>query len=167
MLGQTALTILRFLVFFLAFYVVNSVTINCFNYVELGGKSWVNILVLALFNALGVIVYNIIQYSLFFKNGVMPFRGNLGLGISGIWGYCAIFYLTMTPLVTRFIYKHTKNPLCGRYHQCRCCHRHVRCQHHHCSGLSRSKAASQYNTKTLENLGSPVFLYLTQGTCVT
>lgn len=111
--APTALTILRFLVFFLAFYVVNSVTINCFNYVELGGKGWVNTLVLALFNALGVIVYNIIQYSLFFKNGVMPFRGNLGLGISGIWGYCAIFYLTMTPLVTRFIYKHTKNPYVG------------------------------------------------------
>ena len=108
-----ALVLLRFLVFFLAFYVVNSIVINCFNYVKVAGKGWLNILVLAVFNALGVIVYNIIQYAGFFKNGVTPFRGNLGLGISGIWGYCAIFYLTMTPLVTRFIYKHTKNPYIG------------------------------------------------------
>lgn len=108
-----ALVTLRFLPFFLVFYVINSVSINCFNYNKIGVKKWVNIVVIALFNALGLIGYNIIQYGAFFSTGKTAFRGTLGLGISGIWAYCAIFYLLVTPFVTRAIYKRTKNPYIG------------------------------------------------------
>ncbi len=111
--SDTALIALRFLPFFLVFYVINSISINCFNYNELGGKKWVNIVVLAIFNALGVIGYDIIQYGTFFANGKTAFRGTLGLGISGIWAYPTIFFLFATPFITRAIYKHTKNPYIG------------------------------------------------------
>lgn len=111
--APTALITLRFLPFFLVFYVINSVSINCFNYNELGKKGWANIATLSLFNALGLIAYDIIQYASFSANGKPPFRGTLGLSISGIWAYPAIFFLLVTPFVSREIYKRTKNPYIG------------------------------------------------------
>ena len=111
--APTALVVLRFVPFFLVFYVINSVSINCFNYNDLGKNGWANILAVSIFNALGLVVYDAIQYGAFFSDGKPPFRGTLGLSISGIWAYPAMFFLFVTPFVTRAIYKHTKNPYIG------------------------------------------------------
>ena len=106
----TALIALKFLPFFLVFYIINSIAINSFNDNTIGGKNWVNITIVALFNALGLIVYDIIQYSTFYATGKLAFYSTLGLSISGIWAYPAIFVLFVTPFVTRAVYKRTNNP---------------------------------------------------------
>jgi len=102
---------LRYLPLFLMFYVVNSVAVNCFNYNTIGGKKgWGNVLILGLFNALGAIGFVAIQYGTFFSTGLLKWYATEGLRISGIWLYPAIVYLFVTPILSRFIYRRTKNP---------------------------------------------------------
>lgn len=111
--SQTAGVIIRFVPFFLVFYVINSVATNSFNYVKTGNKAWINMFIIALFNALGVIVYNIIQYGVQRATGSLAFGGTLGQCISGIWVYPTAFFLFVTPIMSRAIYKKTNNPYLG------------------------------------------------------
>lgn len=99
---------LRFLPFYLFFYIINSISCNCFNYNTVGGKF--NTLIFGLFNAGGAIVYCLIQYLTYFGTGLAKWYGSEGQMISGIWTYCPIFFLIVTPFITRAIYKKTKNP---------------------------------------------------------
>ncbi|MBR4548988.1 MAG: hypothetical protein IKO83_03610 [Oscillospiraceae bacterium] len=103
---------LRYLPLFLAFYVVNSVATNCFNFNNIGGK--LNVAILGLFNALGALGFIAIQYGTFFSTGALKWYSAEAWRISGIWLYPACVYLFFTPFLTRFIYKKTKNPyLCA------------------------------------------------------
>lgn len=103
---------LRYLPLFLCFYIINSVSINCFNFNNIGGK--LNILIMSIFNCLGALVFVAIQYGTFFATGALKWYSTEGYRISGIWLYPAIIYLFVTPFMTRFIYKKTKNPyLCA------------------------------------------------------
>ena len=103
---------LRYLPLFLVFYVINSVSFNCFNYNTIGGKF--NNLILSVFNSLGAMVFVAIQYITFFSTGALKWYSTEGFRISGIWLYPAMIYLFVTPFMTRFIYKKTKNPyLCA------------------------------------------------------
>lgn len=103
---------LRYLPLFLLFYVVNSVSFNCFNFNNIGGK--LNTALLGLFNALGALGFIAIQYGTFFTTGALKWYSTEGYRISGIWLYPACIYLFVTPFMTRFIYKKTKNPyLCA------------------------------------------------------
>ena len=111
--AETAGVIIRFLPFFLVFYIINSIAVNSFNYVKTGGKDWINILVLSCFNGLGVIVYNIIQYGVQRSTGSLAFGSTLGQCISGIWVYPTAFFLIVTPFMSRAIYKKTNNPYLG------------------------------------------------------
>lgn len=106
---------LRYLPLFLIFYVVNSVAVNCFNYNTIGGrKGWGNTVLLGLFNALGAIAFVALQYGSAPGNGMLRWYSTEGWRISGIWLYPAIVYLFITPFMTRYIYKKTRNPyLCG------------------------------------------------------
>ena len=99
---------LRFLPFFLFFYVVNSISCNCFNYNNVGGKF--NTAIFGLFNAGGAIGYTLIQYLTYVTKGLPMWYANEGEMISGIWCYCPIFFLFVTPFITRAVYKKTKNP---------------------------------------------------------
>lgn len=99
---------LKYLVFFLVFYVVNSVATNCFNYNTIGGKA--NVAILGLFNALGALGFIAIQYGTFFATGALKWYSAEAWRISGIWLYPACVYLFCTPFLTRFIYNKTKNP---------------------------------------------------------
>lgn len=103
---------LRFLPLFLVFYVLNSVSTNCFNYNTIGGKTG-NLLILGAFNALGAIVFDIIQYGTFFTTGVLQWHGHEGHLISGIWLFPAMVFLFFTPFLTRYIYRRTNNPYLG------------------------------------------------------
>jgi pimeloyl-ACP methyl ester carboxylesterase len=106
---------LVYLPFFLLFYIINSISTNCINYNDIGGKKGIgNLLILAIFNALGPIVFVIIQYSTFLSTGLLKWYETEGLRISGIWLYPVIVYLIITPFITRYVYKRTNNPyLCA------------------------------------------------------
>ncbi|MBR2592362.1 MAG: hypothetical protein IKD62_05280, partial [Oscillospiraceae bacterium] len=85
---------LRFLPFFLCFYIINSISANCFNWNTFGGK--LNTLIFGLFNAAGAIVYALIQYITFFTTGLAKWYATEGQMISGIWTYCPIVFLIVT-----------------------------------------------------------------------
>lgn len=99
---------LRYLPFFLAFYIVNSISVNCFNYNTIGKKA--NIIILAVFNILGAVAFIAIQYGTFYSTGFLKWYATEGQRISGIWLYPVLVYLFTTPIMSRFIYKRTKNP---------------------------------------------------------
>ncbi len=106
--------ILMYLPFFLVFYVIHSVAVNSFNFVE-QGKEWINVAVLALFTTLGALVYVIIQYGTFFATGkswteVMdPSVSN----IYGIWLFPILVYFPLAVILDRKLYKVTRNPYLG------------------------------------------------------
>lgn len=99
---------LKYLPFFLVFYIVNSVSTNCFNYNTVGGKY--NNLILSFFNELGALIFIAIQYITFVATGALKWYSAESWRISGIWLYPACVYLFITPFITRYIYKKTNNP---------------------------------------------------------
>ena len=109
--ADKVLIALRYLPLFLVYYIINSVAVNCFNYNTIGGKKgFGNILILAVFNILGALGFLAIQYGTFFSTGLLKWYATEGLRISGIWLYPAIVYLFVTPILSRVVYKRTKNP---------------------------------------------------------
>lgn len=99
---------LRYLPFFLLFYIPNSIAINVFNYVEIGKHEWINTAILAIFNGLSVIVIVIVNYSLFFAKGEQVFLG--GISILGIWAIPIAIILPLAAIASRKIYRATNNP---------------------------------------------------------
>lgn len=97
---------LRYVVFFLIYYVVNSVSINCFNYVAVGKKEWVNTALLAFFNALAPIVLCAMQYGTFVAKGLPMFSNT----IIYIWLFPVIVILPVSAVISRKIYRATRNP---------------------------------------------------------
>ncbi len=106
--------ILMYLPFFLIFYVLHSIAVNSFNYVE-QGKEWVNVAVLALFTTLGALVYVVLQYGTFFATGKscteiqIPAVSN----IYGIWLFPILIYFPLAVILDRKLFKVTKNPYLG------------------------------------------------------
>ncbi len=97
----------RYLPFFLVFYIINSVSVNCFNYVATGKKEWVNTALLALFNGLSSIVLVAVQYLTFFITGHLTKSIS---SIGGIWLFPMVVILPLAAVISRSIYKRTKNP---------------------------------------------------------
>ncbi|SJN18135.1 hypothetical protein FM104_01665 [Microbacterium esteraromaticum] len=92
---------------FLIYFVANSVAINVFNRVTIGGREWVNTAVLALFNSLGPIVLVLAQYITFAVSGeLIPGFG----GIYSIWLIPVIVILAVSAVISRKIYRATNNP---------------------------------------------------------
>lgn len=102
---------LKYLPFFLAFYVANSIAVNSFNFVAGGKKQWMNIALLALFNGLSVTVLAVIQYTSFFVTGEIYFSDLSP--IIGIWLFPMIIIIPLAAIVTRRIYLATNNPYLG------------------------------------------------------
>ena len=102
---------LKYLPLFLLFYVVNSISTNCFNYNTIGGEKGLgNAWLMGLMNVVGLIIFEIVQYVPFVSSGFLTWYSTEGFRICGIWLFPAIIYLFVTPFLTRFIYKRTKNP---------------------------------------------------------
>ncbi len=108
--------ILRYLPFLLVYLIFNSLAINSFNFVKIGKKDWINIAVLAVFNALAPLVIVVIQYSYFFANGksfteavMVPAVSN----IYGIWLFPLLVTLPFAAVLSRMLYKVTRNPYLG------------------------------------------------------
>jgi hypothetical protein len=106
--------ILMYLPFFLAFYVLHSVAVNSFNYVN-QGKEWINVAVMALFTTLGALVYVVLQYGTFFATGkswtevMNPAVSN----IYGIWLFPILLFFPLAVIFDRALYRVTKNPYLG------------------------------------------------------
>ena len=104
--------ILLYLPLFLLYYIPNSICINSYNYFELGKKPWINTCVNAMFNILPSVVMVIIMYGCFFISGYLPneFVPFFGGSIIGIWLYPVIVILAVAAVVSRKLYRATKNP---------------------------------------------------------
>ncbi|MDG5473514.1 CocE/NonD family hydrolase [Jeotgalibacillus sp. ET6] len=102
---------LKYLPFFLAFYVANSIAVNSFNFVAGGKKKWMNIALLTLFNGISVAVLAVIQYTSFFVTGEIYFADLSP--IIGIWLLPMIIIIPLAAIVTRKIYLATNNPYLG------------------------------------------------------
>jgi dienelactone hydrolase len=106
--------ILMYLPFFLVFYILHSIAVNSFNYVN-QGKEWVNVFVLALFTDLGALVYVVLQYGTFFSTGkswtevMNPTVSN----IYGIWLFPILLFFPLAVILDRALYKVTRNPYLG------------------------------------------------------
>lgn len=99
---------LKYLPFFLLFYVANSIAINSFNFVKTGKKEWVNTALMTLSNSFAIIILVAIQYITFFVKGEVYY--NDLSHIIGIWLFPIIVILMVAAVVSRKIYKVTNNP---------------------------------------------------------
>lgn len=104
--------ILLYLPLFLLYYIPNSICINSYNYFEMGKKSWVNTCVNTIFNILPSVVMVAIMYGCFVISGYLPneFVPFFGGSIIGIWLYPVIIILAVAAVVSRKLYRATKNP---------------------------------------------------------
>ncbi|MCA1011501.1 alpha/beta hydrolase family protein [Halobacillus halophilus] len=102
---------LKYLPFYLLFYVANSIAVNSFNYVVNGKREWINTALMALFNGIGPLVIVVIQYVHFFIEGDVYFT-NLS-SIIGIWLFPIIIIIPLAAIITRKIYRVTRNPYLG------------------------------------------------------
>lgn len=109
------LPILRYLPYvllFFTYYIAISVATNCFNYNDIGGKA--NGVICALFAALPAVVLPAIQYGTYYStNNMMWFQRTMAdpnYPMYVLWLFPIILILFGSTLVTRVIYRHTKNP---------------------------------------------------------
>lgn len=93
------------------YYIPNSIATNCFRYNKLGGKhEWVNTLVVAVTNALGVIAMLVVQYGVFVATGYSMWHADGSVKSAVGWSYAIVVILIVVPIVARKIYKKTNNP---------------------------------------------------------
>lgn len=93
-------------IFFLVFYIVNSVAVNGFNHNNLFKKEWMNTALLALANGIPAIVLLLIQYIYFFITGHLFFSYNMYI----VWLFPMVVTLPLTVVINRKIYRQTGNP---------------------------------------------------------
>ncbi len=103
--------ILLFLPFWIFYYVVTSVAGNCYNYTEMGKKSWVSVVWQAFFVFIGPQFMIMAQYIKFFITGKM-FLDPI-TGIMGIWLFPIVLILPLASVICNIIYRKTKNPYIG------------------------------------------------------
>jgi len=103
--------IVRFVPFWLVYYIATSVASNCYNYTEMGQKSWVSVAWQMFFVFLGPQIMVMGQYIKFFITGKM-FLDPI-TGIMGIWLFPIVLILPLSVLISHVIYRKTRNPYIG------------------------------------------------------
>jgi hypothetical protein len=103
--------ILLFLPLWLVYYVITSVAGNCFNYTEMGKKSWYSVALQAFFVFIGPQIMVSVQYITFFISGKMVLDPLTG--IMGIWLFPFLLILPLASVISHIIYRKTKNPYIG------------------------------------------------------
>lgn len=102
--------ILRYLPYiflFFTYYIAASVATNCFNYNNIGGKSWVNTIINGIFAALPAIILPAIQYIHYFTAKAMMWpESNMHI----LWLFPITLILFFSTVINRVLYKVTKNP---------------------------------------------------------
>lgn len=116
---QLGITFAPYAFLFLVYYVANSVAANCFNYNEIGMKNgkgaWVNTLIVALAAVLPAIILLLLQYIPYYAGSDLMWPHN---NMYGVWLFPMLVILPGAVVVSRIIYKETKNPylpgiICG------------------------------------------------------
>jgi pimeloyl-ACP methyl ester carboxylesterase len=103
--------ILKFAPFFVFFYVINSIAMNIFNYIKIGKKEWVNILIMCVFNILGIVILLAAFYVPFLITGLLPTdRLSWGVGTLIMWVCPIVAVLPVGTVINRVVYKKTRNP---------------------------------------------------------
>ncbi len=103
--------ILRFVPFWLVYYIAMSLAGNCYNYVEMGKKSWVSVALQMFFVFIGPEIMVVVQYITFYSTGYMVL--DQLTGIMGIWLYPILVILPLSSWICHKIYKKTNNPYIG------------------------------------------------------
>ena len=103
--------ILCFLPFWLVYYIATSVAGNCYNYTQMGEKSWTSVVWQMFFVFIGPQFMIMAQYLKFFITGKM-FLDPI-TGIMGIWLFPIVLILPLSALISHVIYRKTKNPYIG------------------------------------------------------
>ncbi|MCC8022248.1 MAG: S9 family peptidase [Clostridiales bacterium] len=107
---KVLISIFPYAVFFLIYYVANSVAVNSFNYNDIGRRSWVNPVIVALFNAVPPAVLLLIQYVPYFITGHITWPQH---NMIMVWLFPILVFLPLTAVLARKIYKMTNNPYLG------------------------------------------------------
>ena len=113
---QLGITFAPYAFLFLIYYVANAVATNCFNYNTVGGKNkWVNITLCAVAAGLVTVILLLLQYIPYFSGSDLMWPQN---NMYGVWLFPMIVTLPGAAVVSRIIYKETKNPylpgiICG------------------------------------------------------
>ena len=109
------LPILRYLPYILLFftyYIAVSVATNCFNYNTIGGKA--NAVICAIFSAIPALVLPWIQYITYYtKNHLLWAQTSMSspnYPMFVLWLFPIVLILFGTTLISRYIYRSTKNP---------------------------------------------------------
>jgi len=103
--------ILAFAPMWLLYYVVTSVSANCYNYVEMGKRPNSSVAWQMFFVFLGPQIMIMGQYIKFFTTGKMVLDPLTG--IMGIWLFPIVLILPLNVLICNTIYRKTKNPYIG------------------------------------------------------
>ncbi|MDR2078116.1 MAG: hypothetical protein LBP74_00155 [Treponema sp.] len=102
--------ILKFAPFFVFFYLINSIAMNVFNYIKIGGRAW-NTVLMCIFSALGPVILLVIFYTCFVITGLLPPDSLAwGAGTMIMWIYPMVVVLPVGTVISRVIYKKTRNP---------------------------------------------------------
>ena len=110
-LEQLGITFAPYAFLFLIYYVANAVATNCFNYNTVGGKNkWVNITLCAVAAGLVAVILLLLQYIPYFSGRDLMWPHN---NMYGVWLFPMLVILPGAAIVSRIIYKHTKNPYIG------------------------------------------------------
>ena len=98
---------LPYVLLFFTYYIAASVAANCFNFSDATGKmSWVNTIVLSVFNAIPALVLPWIQYWHYYHAKDMMWPSS---NMSVLWLFPIVLILIITTVVDRIVYKRTKN----------------------------------------------------------
>jgi len=103
--------ILRFVPFWLVYYIITSVAGNCYNYTQIGKKGWGSAFWQMFFVFLGPQIMIMGQYIKFFVSGYMVLDPITG--IMGIWLFPIALILPLAALISHIIYRKTRNPYIG------------------------------------------------------
>ena len=102
--------ILKFVPFWLVYYIAMSVSGNCYSYTE-GKHSWASCARQMFFVFLGPQIMIMVQYTKFFITGKMVLDPITG--IMGIWLFPIVLILPLSAFICHKIYKKTNNPYIG------------------------------------------------------
>lgn len=98
---------LPYALLFVTFYVASSVANNCFNYNEIGGKPWVNTIIVAVMTTLPALILPWIQYITYYSTGAMKWAES---AMHILWLFPIVLILFGSVVISRVVYKATKNP---------------------------------------------------------
>ncbi len=90
---------------FVTFYVASSVSTNCFNYNNIGGKF--NGILVGVMTALPALILPWIQYITYYSTGAMKWAGS---AMHILWLFPIVLILFGSTIINRVLYKVTKNP---------------------------------------------------------